>query len=70
VRKLINGPSVSSIQAIAATTAATITVELPSDVGLSAPPLSGNFRIKCVSPDGTISYSDDIGISTDKNWIN
>ena len=70
VRKLINGPSVSNILVIKTTTLATITVDLPSVVGLSATPLSGKYRIKCVAADGTESYSWDIGITSGDNWVN
>ena len=70
VRKLITGPSVSNILVIKTTTTATITVDLPSVVGLSAPPLTGKFRIKCVAADGTESFSHDIGISWSDNWAN
>ena len=70
VRKLITGPSVSNILVIKTTTTATITVDLPSVVGLSAPPLTGKYRIKCVAADGTESFSWDIGITWSDNWAN
>ena len=70
VRKLISGPSVSNILVIKTSTTATITVDLPQVVGLSATPLSGSYRIKCVAADGTESYSLDIGIGYGENWAN
>jgi LEA14-like dessication related protein len=35
-------------------------VTLPSDLQLSATPLSGKFKIKCVSPEGYVSYTNPI----------
>lgn len=70
VKKLIHGQSASNILVIKTTTTATITVDLPSAVGLSAPPISGNYRIKCVAADGTESYSHDATFSTSNNWLN
>jgi hypothetical protein len=68
--KLITGSSASSITVVKTTSKATIVVDLPIAVQLSAPPLSGNYRIKCVAPDGTVSYSKDIGLSYSDNWVN
>jgi hypothetical protein len=70
VRKLIQGSTASAITVVKTTTKATITVDLPSAVQLSGPPLSGFYRIKCVSPDGKESYSWDIGYEYNDNWVN
>jgi len=70
VRKLINGQSASNILVIKTSTQATITVDLPTVVGLSAPPLTGKYRIKCVAADGTESFSHDMSITTSSNWVN
>lgn len=70
VRKLITGTSASAITVVKVSTAATIVAEIPSLVQVSAPPLSGKYRIKCVAPDGTMSYSNDISVSTSDNWVN
>jgi hypothetical protein len=67
---LITGTTASSITVLKIDTKATITAELPSAVQLSGPPLSGNYRIKCVAPDGTESYSWDIGFNYGDNWVN
>jgi hypothetical protein len=34
-----------------------VNVTLPSDLQLSAAPLSGKIKIKCVSPEGYVSYT-------------
>ena len=47
VNRLISTPSASSISVIKAGTSATIVVDIPADVQLSATPLSGNYKIKC-----------------------
>ena len=60
LNKLIDGYSTALVNTIATTTSATITVDLPSDVQLSAVPLSGNFKIKCVDSEGFESYSTEI----------
>ena len=64
LNKLINDMSVSDIRIIKTTTAATIEIDLPTDVQLSATPLSGNFRIKCVDYEGFESYSEELAL----NW--
>jgi hypothetical protein len=63
--RLIDDFSTALINKISTTTDATITVDLPSDVQLSAVPLSGYFRIKCIDPEGYESYSEDLN----KNWM-
>jgi len=68
---LIDGYSTAQVSTVATTTSATIAVDLPSDVQLSAIPLSGNFRVKCVDSEGYESYSDDIQVdySYYPNWV-
>jgi len=63
--RLIDDFSTALVNKIATTTSATITVDLPSDVQLSAVPISGNFRIKCVDSEGYESYSENLY----KNWM-
>ena len=63
--RLIDDFSTALINKISTTTDATITVDLPSDVQLSAVPLSGYFRIKCIDPEGYESYSENLN----KNWM-
>lgn len=63
--RLIDDFSTALINKIATTTDATITVDLPSDVQLSAVPISGYFRIKCVDPEGYESYSENLN----RNWM-
>jgi hypothetical protein len=36
---------------------------------LSAPPLAGSYRVKCVTPAGIVSYTPDIGINSDEDDI-
>jgi hypothetical protein len=55
--RLINDMSVSDIKVVKTTSSSTIVVDLPTDVQLSAVPLSGNYRIKCVDHEGYESYS-------------
>lgn len=70
--RLINDYSASGITVVKTTTKATVTFDLPVDVQLSAVPLSGKFRIKCVSPIGSVSYSEDLNLNWDSNpnWVN
>jgi hypothetical protein len=70
--RLINDYSASGITVVKTTTKATVTFDLPVDVQLSAVPLSGKFRIKCVSPIGSVSYSEDLNLNwhTNPNWVN
>jgi len=69
--RLIDDISTSLINIIPISTAATITVDLPSDVQLSATPLSGTFRVKCVDPEGYESYSENLELDWRAgNWVN
>jgi hypothetical protein len=69
--RLIDNISTALINIIKISTDATITVDLPSDVQLSATPLSGYFRIKCVDPEGYESYSEDLALDwSSGNWVN
>lgn len=69
LKKLISGKSVSEIKftKLNSTSTASFTRELPDTLQLSKPPLSGWFRMKCVSDAGIVSYS--IAINAAKhNW--
>lgn len=48
MKKLIGAPSTSSISIIKTTTKSNVTIEYPSEVQLSSPPMSGNFKIQCI----------------------
>jgi hypothetical protein len=69
-RKLINGPSTSMILVAKTSTNASISVETPSQVQLSSPPLSGSFKIKCVDKNGIESFSQEIPFHQWSNWVN
>lgn len=70
--KFISGSSVANIM-VSKQTQATITVDQPSDVQLSSPPLTGKFRITCpiVGNDVAIEpiATDDIKLSEWTRWI-
>jgi len=70
LKKLINDMSVSDIRVIKTTSKSTIEVDLPVDVQLSAAPLSGYFRIKCIDHEGYESYSENLALSWSANWVN
>jgi hypothetical protein len=73
LKKLIDGMSVTSISVVKASTQSTIKVDLPTDVQLSAAPLDGKFRIKCIDHEGYESYSNDIHRNwwrNNLNWVN
>lgn len=72
LQKLIDGMSVTSISVVKASTSSTITVDLPTDVQLSATPLGGKYRIKCVDHEGYESYSNDLHRNWfwNTNWMN
>jgi len=71
LRRLIDGSSASSIRVVKTTTKATITVDLPSAVQLSGPPLRGNYRIKCNIKEGyEPQYSYDLGRGNGANRVN
>lgn len=73
LKKLINGMSVSGISVVKQSTQSKITVDLPTDVQLSAEPLGGKIRIKCVDHEGYESFSSDIHKNWwgwNPNWIN
>jgi hypothetical protein len=73
LRTLINDMSVSGISVVKATTKSTIKVDLPTDVQLSAEPINGKLRIKCVDHENFTSYSDDIHRNWwrhNLNWVN
>jgi hypothetical protein len=68
--RLINDMSVSDIRVIKTTSKSTIEVDLPADVQLSAVPLSGYYRIKCIDHEGYESYSEDLNLGWGQNWVN
>jgi len=70
--RLINDMSVSDIRVVKTTSKSTIVVDLPVDVQLSAVPLSGNYRIKCVDHEGYESYSENLSLNWrgNPNWVN
>ena len=57
MKKLIKAPSTSSISIIKTTTKSNVTIEYPSEVQLSSPPMSGNFKIQCIDELGFASTS-------------
>ena len=61
--KLITGASTSAIEVVKTTTTSTVVVSLPADVQLSSTPMSGNFKIKCVYPDGSFMFTPEMPIS-------
>ena len=67
-KKMINGTSLNTVYVSKTTTAATITVEMPTEVQTSQQPLSGSFRVKCVDKDGFESYSEAVSYSA--SWLN
>jgi hypothetical protein len=69
--RLINDMSVTSINVLKTSTKADINVTLPMDVQLSAKPLSGNFKVKCVDENGVIMESDnlDMNYRNNENWL-
>jgi hypothetical protein len=51
-----------------------VTIELPSAVQLSSPPLTGKYRITCPSPEGNDVFTnpyqtEDIKYSTGDYWV-
>jgi hypothetical protein len=69
VKKLIPSESVSSIMVAKTSTTSTITVEVPSAVMLSSPPMSGKFKIKCTNKNGQIAYTEPIPYNDYPLWI-
>jgi hypothetical protein len=57
MKKLIGAPSTSSISIIKTTTKSNVTIEYPSEVQLSSPPMSGHFKIQCIDELGFASTS-------------
>jgi hypothetical protein len=70
--RLINDMTVSDIKVVKTTSKSTIVVDLPTDVQLSAVPLSGYYRIKCVDHENFTSYSQDLNLNWrhNPNWVN
>ena len=70
--KFISGSSVANIM-VSKQTSATITVDQPSDVQLSSPPLTGKFRITCPIEGNDIAIepiaTDDIKLSESMHGI-
>ena len=69
VEKLIPQESVASIMVAKTTTKSTVVAVTPSNLMLSSTPLSGNFKIKCTSKTGAISYSDEIQWADHALWV-
>jgi hypothetical protein len=73
LRKLITGTSTDAIRIIktgATATAATIAVKVPADLGkLSAAPLSGKIRIRCVDAQGVAALTDEIDAPYYADWV-
>jgi len=67
--KLISGTSVANIFAATKTSSASHAIELPNVVQLSATPLSGKYRVKCINAQGYTSYSEEISTSTHGSWV-
>jgi hypothetical protein len=63
-------PTTSNILVVKSGTASTIKAEVPTVVGLSSPPLSGDYRFKCTDSHGVVSYSDSIRWWKDPNTVN
>lgn len=57
LNRLISGTSAMMIFVIIIKPYPYVTVDMPAMVQLSKPPLTGSFKIKCVAPDGTVSYT-------------
>lgn len=55
--KLISGASTNNILVTKFGSASTITVQTPSEAGLSSTPFSGRYRVKCVDKNGVESFS-------------
>jgi len=70
LHNLITGKTWSKISFLPITTESEFNATLPEDIQLSAPPLSGRMRIKCVDEDGMISYSNTFDFSHDANYVN
>jgi len=60
LRKLIDKASVANLKVAKTGTKANIQVEQPAQVQLSAKPLTGKYRIKCIDPEGYTSWSQDL----------
>jgi hypothetical protein len=60
--RLVSTLTASSISVVKTTSKAIIAVDLPATVQVSAPPLTGYYRIKCVDPEGYASYTNDIAL--------
>lgn len=62
LKKLINGETVSAMEAIKATSKATYELTLPIDGVQSNPPIAGTFSIKCPGSDGNDYVTSDISV--------
>lgn len=69
--KLINDMSVTSITVVKTSTSADVNITLPVDLQLSAKPLSGHFRVKCVDSNGVTMESADLTMNyrNMENWF-
>lgn len=69
MNKLIADKSVNSILVAKLNTTATFEINLPDVVQLSNPPLSGNFRVKCVNLNDEVSFTNDIGVGSSAGTV-
>ena len=70
VRKMITGVSTNSIThaKLTPSSQATATIELPTDVQQSAPPIAGSYKVKCVDKNGQVSMTNDIKFNHNSYW--
>jgi hypothetical protein len=74
LKKLVAQSSVNNIMNIKKSGSPSVTIELPSAVQLSSPPLTGSYRITCPGPEGNDLYTnpyqtEDIPYGTSNYWI-
>jgi hypothetical protein len=70
VKKMITGVSTNSITfvKVKASSLATAKIELPSEIGQSAPPIQGSYKVKCVDKNGAASMTNDIKFNNNWYW--
>jgi hypothetical protein len=69
LRKLITGKSVAGIMRVSTGSSSAVTFDLPEVVQLSAAPLSGRYRFKCVNEKNQTSYSSEISTGWSWHWV-
>jgi hypothetical protein len=67
---MITGVSTNSITfvKVKASSQAVALIELPSEIGQSAPPISGSYKVKCVDKNGAASMTNDIKFNHNWYW--